>query len=187
MHRLTTKQWHFLFENVVNQADDGILIVDAREKHLPILFSNNGFYKITGYKSNEIIGENPRFLQGAETDKNTIKKIRDLIKNNRSGNVFILNYKKDGSTFWNNFSIFPIKDNSDNVVYWVGVERDITPIVSIVQSGTKTDLLAATLNTTNDITNNLLNSLLYFRDHMENSFYLKKKYSMSLIMYTIIF
>jgi PAS domain S-box-containing protein len=168
MERLSTPQLHTIFERMVNLVDEGVLIVDPNREDMPIIFANNGFTKITGYETSEVIGKNPRFLKGPETDTNAANMIRTSLTNKKNGTVNILNYKKDGSIFWNHFSVTPIIDNLGNVTHWIGIERDITPIMEIIQSKSKEHSMVVTIHTINDIINNFLNSLFFFRQAMED-------------------
>ena len=96
----------------IDNVAEGISIADASEPDLPLVYVNQGFYKITGYSAEEVIGKNCRFLQGPDTNKEEVKKIRDSIKNNTSCVVELENYKKDGTMFWNRLSMVP--DDSSN-------------------------------------------------------------------------
>ncbi|NOX64305.1 MAG: PAS domain-containing protein [Chlorobi bacterium] len=168
MERIPLSQWDTIFKSMVDKIDEGILIVDANQKGMPIIFANKGFYKITGYEPNEVIGNNPKFLKGPETNNKAANMVRDCIRNKKNGSINVLNYKKDGTTFWNHFSISPIKDNLGNVTYWIGIQRDITKIVEIIESKSKKHSMTVTIHTMNDILNNFLNSLFFFRQHLED-------------------
>jgi len=168
MERISLPQLNAIFLKMINLIDEGILIVDASQKDMPIIFANKGFYKKTDYKPNEVIGKNPRFLQGPDTDKKAANMIIDCIRNKRNGSVNVLNYKKDGTTFWNHFSISPITNNQGNVTYWIGIERDITPIIEMVENQSKNRSMNVTIHTVNDLVNNFLNSLFFFKQHLED-------------------
>lgn len=168
MERVSIPQLNTIFVSMVNQIDEGLLIVDSNQKDMPIIFANKGFYKITGYEANEIIGKNPRFLKGPGTDINSAHFIRDCIRDKKSGSINVLNYRKDGSTFWNHFSISPIFDNQGSLTHWIGIERDITLIMEITQSKSKEHSMVVTIHTIHDIINNFLNSLSFFRQSIES-------------------
>jgi PAS domain S-box-containing protein len=158
-----------IFRFIVNQIDEGVVIVDARQKDAPIVFINEGFTKITGYKATEVIGRSPNFLKGPDTDEKASDKIRECINNKKAGSLCILNYKKDGSIFWNHFSITPIIDKDGIVQYWLGIERDITSIIEMIRSETRDGSMTATIHAMNDIINNFLNSVSFFRQTLENN------------------
>jgi len=168
MDGISKSHWITIFESMVDQIDEGILIVDATKKDLPIIFANKGFYLITGYEPSEVIGKNPRFLKGPHTNDKSANVIVDCIKNKKKGSANVLNYKKDGSTFWNHFSISPIWDSDGNLTHWIGIQRDITKIVEIIESTSKDHSMNVTIHTMNDLLNNFLNSLIYFRQHLED-------------------
>ena len=91
-----------------------------------LLWTNAAFSAITGYSSAESIGRNCNFLQGPETDPLTITAIRSALKNHAEFNGEILNYRKDGTSFWNDLTITPVFDAPGVVSHYVGITRDVT-------------------------------------------------------------
>jgi PAS domain S-box-containing protein len=175
MNILAIAQFEPIFMKMVDLMDEGILIVDAQQEDMPIIFANSGFSKITGYSVSEVIGKNPRFLTGPETNLIASSNIRQCIINKKNASTSILNYRKDGSVFWNHFSITPIFDHLNNVTHWIGILRDITPIMEIVQDKSKDQSMLVTMHTINHIINNFLNSLSLFKEAMENCTGLDKR------------
>ena len=114
-------------------ALNGIVITDARQKDNPIIFFNKAFQNLTGYKRDEIIGRNCRFLQGTDRNQEGINKIRKAIKEGQSCRVEVRNYKKDGTLFWNEVSINPIHDSNGELTHFVGIQNDITQRVKSEQ------------------------------------------------------
>nr|AML78339.1 putative LOV domain-containing protein [Mollugo verticillata] len=102
------------------------VVSDATKPDYPIMYASEGFFKMTGYSSREVIGRNCRFLQGADTDPEELEKIREaLLKgNNYCGRL--LNYKKDGSPFWNLLTIAPIKDETGKVLKFIGMQVEVS-------------------------------------------------------------
>ncbi|MGB8317835.1 MAG: PAS domain S-box protein [Ignavibacteriaceae bacterium] len=115
-----------LRNRALNFAMNGIVITDPNQTDNPIIFCNKAFEKITGYKACEVIGKNCRFLQGTETLKEDIKIIRDAISKMKECKVVLINYKKDGTKFWNELSISPVFDESGNLKNFIGIQSDIT-------------------------------------------------------------
>ncbi|GAA6621602.1 MHYT domain-containing protein [Scytonema sp. NUACC26] len=115
-----------LRDRAVAAASNGILITDPRQPDNPIIFCNAAFEAITGYTQEEVVGKNCRFLQGSETDPVTVKEMQDAIKEERDCQVAIKNYRKDGTPFWNQLSISPVRDASGRVIHFIGVQADIT-------------------------------------------------------------
>jgi PAS domain S-box-containing protein len=110
----------------LESADNGIIISDALIKDNPIIYFNPAFQKLTGYDSDEILGKNCRFLQANDRDQEGIPKIRLALKNGESCKVILRNYKKDGTLFWNDLHITPIKDKNGVITHYIGIQNDIT-------------------------------------------------------------
>ncbi len=168
MKNLSKQELETIFLKMVNSIDEGIIIENAAQEDLPIIFSNEGFYNITGYKPDEIIGKNSRFLIGQDTDTKTIQLINNCIKMKRKGSFTLLNYKKDGTKFWNHFTITPIFDNKKNLTHWIRIERDVTLLLDTTKSNSGTQSMVATINTVSDLINNFLNYISYFKNSCEN-------------------
>lgn len=117
------------FEKCVNHLNDAIIITEAEPVDSPgpiILWANDVFYKNTGYEPSEIVGKSPRILQGPLTDKSVLKKLRTALQKWQVCRVEVLNYKKDGSTFWNEFEVTPVANEIGIYTHWIAVQRDIT-------------------------------------------------------------
>lgn len=115
----------------------GMAITDPRLEDNPLVYVNQGFEKITGYTREEVLMRNSRFLQGEETDKEHLGVIRQAIKENRAANVTIKNYKKDGSTFWNQLIVSPIPDSEGQILYFIGLQFDVTKEVEESRASTE--------------------------------------------------
>ncbi len=98
-------------------ADEGITITDATQTGNPIIYANSGFLRITGYTLDQVLGRNCSFLQGPETNQQTIETIRQALRTKTSCTVELLNYAVDGRPFWNKLSITPIKDESGQTTH----------------------------------------------------------------------
>lgn len=115
-----------LHNKAIESSTEGILITDAKDPDNAILFANRGFSFLTGYSNKEVIGKNCRFLQGEHTDKKMLGTIKESILNKVSFEGEILNYKKDGTTFWNLLRITPVFDDNGVVTQFIGFQTDIT-------------------------------------------------------------
>ena len=111
----------------LNITAEGVVISDARLPDLPIIYANQGFERLTGYRIDQVLGRNCRFLQGADTDPETVRQIRQALSEGTNCRVDILNYRKDGTPFWNRLSITPLRDDS-GITHFVGVQFDITEL-----------------------------------------------------------
>ena len=103
-----------------------MVVTDPHAPDNPIIFVNHAFVAMSGYTSEEIIGRNCRFLQGPETDRLAIAAIRDAIDNREEISTEILNYKKDGTTFWNALFISPVYDQQGELVYFFASQLDVS-------------------------------------------------------------
>jgi two-component system cell cycle sensor histidine kinase/response regulator CckA len=124
-HKRTTEALQ-LRDRAIQTVSQGIIITDPKQPDNPIIYASTGFERITGYGADEAIGRNCRFLRGRDTDKETVGKLREAIATGRSCAVEILNYRKDGTPFWNALSLNPVPDENGEVAYFVGVQNDVT-------------------------------------------------------------
>jgi PAS domain S-box-containing protein len=107
-----------------------MIVTDPNQDDNPIIFCNAAFQKLTGYSNEELIGRNCRLLQGAETDRATVSRVREAISSGHDISVDILNYKKDGSPFWNALFVSPVRDEDGKIVYFFASQLDFTNIKS---------------------------------------------------------
>ncbi len=115
-----------LRDRAIAETSNGILITDPHQHDNPIIYANPAFERITGYRMDEVLGRNCRFLQGPDTDPATVAFIRQAIAEQRDCQVVIRNYRKDGAPFWNELTISPVHDGRGQVTHFVGVLVDIT-------------------------------------------------------------
>jgi PAS domain S-box-containing protein len=101
-------------------------ITDPSQPDNPIIFANDAFIEMTQYPLNEIIGRNCRFLQGPKTDPTAVAQVKDGITRQVDVSVELLNYKKDGSTFWNALFVSPVRDNNGKLIYYFASQLDVT-------------------------------------------------------------
>ncbi|XP_027343643.1 phototropin-1 isoform X4 [Abrus precatorius] len=102
------------------------VVSDATKPDYPILYASAGFFKMTGYTSKEVIGRNCRFLQGADSDSDDVAKIREALQAGKSYCGRLLNYKKDGTPFWNLLTISPIKGDDGKVIKFIGMQVEVS-------------------------------------------------------------
>jgi PAS domain S-box-containing protein len=103
-----------------------MLVTDPRLPDNPIVFANRAFLSMTGYAPEEIIGLNCRFLQGPETDPSSVAAIREAVQDRQEINLEILNYRKDGTSFWNALFISPVFNQNKEVVYFFASQLDVS-------------------------------------------------------------
>uniref|UniRef100_A0A453KFB9 non-specific serine/threonine protein kinase n=1 Tax=Aegilops tauschii subsp. strangulata TaxID=200361 RepID=A0A453KFB9_AEGTS len=110
----------------LERIEKNFVITDPRLPDNPIIFASDSFLQLTEYSREEILGRNCRFLQGPETDRDTVRKIRDAIDNQTEVTVQLINYTKSGKKFWNLFHLQPMRDQKGDVQYFIGVQLDGT-------------------------------------------------------------
>lgn len=115
-----------LFFAAVASTRMPMVVSDPYQADNPIIFTNDAFLEMTGYGRADIIGRNCRFLQGPETSRDQVAKIASAIAAREEVAVEILNYRKDGSTFWNALFVSPIHDSVGNLVYYFASQLDVS-------------------------------------------------------------
>jgi diguanylate cyclase (GGDEF)-like protein/PAS domain S-box-containing protein len=118
------------FKFILDQTDDVVIITEVEPLDEPfgpkILYVNQSFTTLTGYTQEDVLGKTPRILQGDKTDKNTLKRIREALVKKEAIHVELLNYAKDQTEYWLDFTIVPIKNNNGDIKYFAAIEHDIT-------------------------------------------------------------
>ena len=115
-----------LRDRSINSATNGILIADARQPDMPTVYCNAAFEKITGYAAAEVLGQNCRFLQGTDHQQPGLDAIRQAIRQGTEAKAELRNFRKDGSLFWNELYIAPVKDTQGGLTHFIGIQTDIT-------------------------------------------------------------
>ncbi len=124
----------------------GLTISDATQPDMPLIYVNPAFEEITGYTSEEILGQNCRFLQGKERRQSDLPRLRAALRDGRPCNVRLRNYRKDGTLFWNDLHVSPVRDEAGKLTHFIGIQRDVTDSVesrrALAESETRYRLLA---------------------------------------------
>jgi PAS domain S-box-containing protein len=116
-----------LKNQAIEKSSVGITIGDATDPETPIVYANRGFEALTGYAMGDVHGQNCRFLQGEGTDEETVDEIRRAIEADESIRTEILNYRANGTPFWNELTIAPVMDpESRELTHYVGIQKDVT-------------------------------------------------------------
>uniref|UniRef100_A0A7S3K0H2 LOV domain-containing protein n=1 Tax=Aureoumbra lagunensis TaxID=44058 RepID=A0A7S3K0H2_9STRA len=111
---------------VIQQAQRAFVITNPALPDNPIVWASDEFAQLTGYTREEVCGRNCRFLQGPRTNPKSVEAVRRAIEEKHEASIVLLNYRKDGSTFWNRFFIAPLKDSTGRVTFYVGVQTDVS-------------------------------------------------------------
>ena len=114
------------FVSAVRATRMPMVITDPRQHDNPIVFVNNSFCRLTGYPREEILGRNCRFLQGPETDPDTVRRIRAAVRVPEAIEIDIRNHRKDGEPFWNRLLLAPVRDAAGQLAYFFASQVDVT-------------------------------------------------------------
>ncbi|NET42174.1 PAS domain S-box protein [Okeania sp. SIO2B3] len=115
-----------LMKRALDSSNNGIVITDATQPDNPIIYVNPSFQRITGYKTEELIGKNCRFLQGKSTNQLAISKLRNAILHGQECHVILQNSRKDGTNFWNELFVAPVYNSQQHLTHFIGIQTDVT-------------------------------------------------------------
>lgn len=114
------------FAAAIRATRMSMIITDPRQADNPIVFVNDAFLRLSGYERHEVLGKNCRFLQGPKTDQATVDQLREAIAEKVDVSVDILNYRKDGSTFWNALFISPVSNDRGELLFFFASQLDVS-------------------------------------------------------------
>lgn len=117
-----------LRDRAIEAASVGIVIADARDPGHPTLYVNPALCRITGYSREELLRSNMRILQGPDTDPATVQDIVAAMREGRACEVVVKNYRKDGTPFWNELRLSPVRDDEGALTHFIGIQTDVTEL-----------------------------------------------------------
>ena len=115
-----------LLDRAVSASTNSIVITDPNQPGDPLVYVNPAFERTTGYPAEEALGRNCRFLQGEDHDQPALEELRTAIHEERHCTVVLRNYRTDGTLFWNELSVYPVRDEKGHMTNFVGVQNDVT-------------------------------------------------------------
>jgi PAS domain S-box-containing protein len=107
-------------------AGQGITITDATAPDNPLVYANDAFLSLAGTSSAQVLGRNCRFMQGPGTDPAALVVLKDAVLAGQEASVVLLNYRQDGTAFWNEVSVSPVHDPTGRVTHFIGCQVDVT-------------------------------------------------------------
>jgi len=126
MTRLQAQDQLNLMERAIASSNNGIIITDSTQPDNPIVYVNPAFEEITGYKREDVLGRNCRFLQGIYRDQNALDEIRQAIEQGTECHAIVQNVRKDGQLFWNELRISPVFNTQGHLTHFIGIQTDIS-------------------------------------------------------------
>ncbi|MXS81636.1 PAS domain-containing protein [Nitrosomonas oligotropha] len=116
-----------VLSKILDSCVNGVTLADPDQEDMPLVYVNKAFEIITGYTLAETVGRNCRFLQGDEHDQTGVKQLKEGIKHRKPVEVVLRNFRKNGELFYNHLLVSPLFDSHGNLLYFLGVQLDITP------------------------------------------------------------
>jgi PAS domain S-box-containing protein len=115
-----------LLDRAVTASTNSITVTDPNQPDNPLVYVNPAFERTTGYAAEEVLGRNCRFLQADDRDQPALTELKTTIQGGRHCTVVLRNYRKDGTLFYNELSVYPVRDENGHVTNFVGVQNDVT-------------------------------------------------------------
>ncbi|MCK9394701.1 MAG: PAS domain S-box protein [Methylobacter sp.] len=115
-----------IMERAIDASSSCVLIADAGQSIMPLIYVNPAFERVTGYSRDEAVGRNARFLHGKEIDQPGLDKIRAVLREGCAGEALLHNYRKDGTPYWNDLRIAPVHDEQGRLTHFIGISDDVT-------------------------------------------------------------
>ncbi|GLK87631.1 hypothetical protein GCM10017655_06930 [Pseudomonas turukhanskensis] len=126
LRRSAQMQQQLALANLALEASPlGITIADARQPDLPLIYSNPMFERITGYSRAEVLGRNCRFLQGDDRRQSELHVLRSALHRGEAAQVVVRNYRKNGTPFWNEITLSPLRDDQ-GISHYIALQNDVT-------------------------------------------------------------
>lgn len=122
-----------LHSHALAAQPDALVITDAADDNR-VIYANMAVQMVTGYNPEELIGRNLRILQGEEQQQDNLEKLRSDLKQGNACQLILRNYRKDGTLFWNELSITPLRNEAGRLVYYLGIMRDVSEQMSSTES-----------------------------------------------------
>jgi PAS domain S-box-containing protein len=115
-----------ILSKILDSSVNGITLADPDLEDMPLVYVNKAFENMTGYTMEEVVGKNCRFLQGTDRDQKERYMMQEAIKNNQPIEITFRNYRKNGELFFNHLEMSPLFDSSGKLMYYLGVQLDVT-------------------------------------------------------------
>jgi diguanylate cyclase (GGDEF)-like protein/PAS domain S-box-containing protein len=132
-----------LYRRLVESSPEGVVLIDAQGGDHPVIYVNPAFEAMTGYSAAELIGRNLRLLQADDREQDGRNRLRDALSRGETCRVLLRNYRKDGSLFWNEMTVMPLRHPDGCVTHFAGHHRDAGERLRIDPKAAKDSLSGA--------------------------------------------
>jgi len=132
-----------LYRRLVESSPEGVVLIDAQGTDHPVVYANPAFEALTGYSAAELLGRNLRLLQADDREQDGRHRLRDALSRGETCRVLLRNYRKDGSLFWNEMTVMPLRHADGCVTHFAGHHRDAGERLRIDPKATKDTLSGA--------------------------------------------
>ena len=177
-----------LHRRIADSAPVGIAVVDATDPAHPLVYANQEFSTLTGYPLNELVGRNLRFLQGEDREQDQRHRLRESLERGEPTRVLLRNYRKDGSLFWNEMSVVPLKDSQGFITHFAAFHRDAGERLKFDPRATRDTLSGVHQPTTMAIRDDRLTGLFtesYLEELLKRDWSIAQRESRSMALFAI--
>ena len=112
------------YRRLLECSPEGVVLVDAQSPEHPVVYVNPGFESLTGYSGADLVGKNLRLLQADDREQDARHRLREALAKGESCRVLLRNYRKDGTVFWNEMTVVPLRDGEGKITHFAGHHRD---------------------------------------------------------------
>jgi len=112
------------WRSVVESSPDGVVVCDATAADCPVVYINAAFLQMTGFTAPALLGTNLRTLQGTDRQQESRVRMKEAIERGESCRVLVRNYRPDGTLFWNEVVLQPLRDGEGKLTHWLGYSKD---------------------------------------------------------------
>jgi two-component system cell cycle response regulator len=113
-----------MYRRLVESSPEGVVLIDAQSPEHPVIYANPAFEALTGYPAAELLGRNLRLLQADDRDQDGRHRLREALNRSETCRVLLRNYRKDGTLFWNEMTVLPLRHPDGCVTHYAGHHRD---------------------------------------------------------------
>jgi diguanylate cyclase (GGDEF)-like protein/PAS domain S-box-containing protein len=112
------------YRRLLECSPEGVVLVDAQSPEHPVVYVNPGFESLTGYSGADLVGKNLRLLQADDREQDARHRLREALAKGESCRALLRNYRKDGTVFWNEMTVVPLRDGGGRITHFAGHHRD---------------------------------------------------------------